>query len=130
MKMCQRHWDLLKDAIKERGLYDLVAPDGKAAMTNMASEVQSGSKVTNFDPLMAAHNDIWGHAMDLAGLAVMSPNPDGSEKCPICYCADLHAPECKDDPCPDPRFDEWIGFAANHAKIAYEALLKESEPQA
>ena len=128
MKMCQRHWGLLRDAIKAEGLYDLVAPDGRQAMRNMASELQSGAAIQNFDPLMAAHNDIWSHAMDLAGLAVMAPDADGNERCPVCFCAELHLATCPDRPCPDPTFDGWTTIAARHSKETYERLLADATP--
>ena len=130
MRMCERHWGLLRTAIADLGMADLVAPDGETAIKILVSEFQTGSRVTNFDPLMAANNDIWSHAMDLAGLSVMAPNPDGSERCPICYCAELHAGSCLDDPCPDPRFDKWIEIAARHSKESYDELLHAARPDA
>ncbi len=111
--MCQPHWDKLRDAIKLRGLDDMIAKDGMQA----AQQLAEGRP----DPLLAAHNAIVGNAAAAAGLAIMSPNDDGSERCPICYLkeASFAAPSCD---CGDPactsesradRFERWIEHAAN-----------------
>jgi hypothetical protein len=111
--MCQSHWDKLRDALKVRGLYGMVAQDGAQAARDLADGRP--------DPLMAAHNAIVGNALDTAGLAVMTPNDDGSERCPLCYlkALSLAAPGCE---CSDPtctpesraeRFERWIDCAAD-----------------
>lgn len=116
--MCQPHWDELRQAIDDRGLSHLIAQGGERAARNLVDEAQNGLSIKNFDPLMAAHNAIWGNALDLAGLAVMVPNDDGSDRCPYCY---ILAEAPKHDAAG--RFDDWITRAADGAKAQYEALL-------
>jgi hypothetical protein len=87
MKFCQPHWVELRKQIESAGLSALVAESGKQAVKNLASEVEGGTTVDNFDPLMNAHNYIWGAAMNLCGMVLMQDNENGSEKCPLCYLA-------------------------------------------
>lgn len=114
MRMCQEHWDKLKEALRERGLMGLV-PQGGEAAAKLLSEGRP-------DPLMAAHNAIVGNAMDAFGIAIMMPNEDGSERCPLCYCKR----QCFDNPCPGncgrpdcspesnaAKFETWIERAAD-----------------
>jgi hypothetical protein len=113
MKMCQPHWDKLRDAIKSRGLYGMVATDGAQA----ARDLGEGRP----DPLMAAHNAIVGNALNRAGLAVVSPNEDGSERCPLCFLIAAAAGcQCGDPACTpearaaqSARFEAWIELAAD-----------------
>lgn len=126
MKMCQPHWEELRAAIDARGLTPLVADGGKQAMRNIESEVNDGSTIANFDPLMAAHNAIWSNCMNLAGLTVMAPNDDGSERCAYCYIL-AEAPK---HGVADGRFDNWIDLAADGAKRQYESLLASARPSA
>ena len=105
MKFCQPHWEKLREAIKARGLWQLVASSGK--------EVVDRLKKDGFDPLMAAHNMIVGRTLDVAGLGPMTSRPDGSEWCPLCYLQ-------QNCPCGLPgcaaRFEEWIDGASNGAR--------------
>lgn len=133
MRFCSDHWATLKDAIRERGLYDLVASDGTQAAKNMAAEMTEGPAITNFDPLMTAHNAILANAMDAAGLAIMAQNEDGSDRCPLCYLNTGHDERwpdgCPELGCPGPKpFDVWIGYGADGAKAVYERLLAEAPP--
>lgn len=85
MKMCMTHWNELRDKIRALGLYGLVATSGEQAAAQLVKQIDSGPSKANFDPLMGAHNAIWSNAMGVAGIAVMQPNEDGSERCPLCY---------------------------------------------
>lgn len=80
MKMCMDHWERLREAIKARGLYALVADSGEKAASNLASELEHGQTIDNFDPLMSAHNAILGNALDAGGLAILQ-----GDTCPLCY---------------------------------------------
>lgn len=113
MKFCTDHWAKLRAAISERGLDKLVANDG----AQVAQDLVDGRP----DPLMAAHNAIVSNAAGKVGLAIMMPNDDGSDRCPICYlkALSLAAPRCE---CGDPactsesrakEFERWIEFAAD-----------------
>lgn len=79
MKFCQPHWDDLKTAIKDRGLWHLVAADGRAAMDRAIDEMNRTATDKAYDPLMAAHWSICGQAMKQGGLYLMS-----GDYCPLC----------------------------------------------
>lgn len=76
MKFCSTHWESLKTAIKEAGLYDQVAQSGE----ELAQRTAAGE----IDPLMYAHNCIVSNALQCGGLYLMTQKPDGSEYCPLC----------------------------------------------
>jgi hypothetical protein len=84
MRICQKHWDALREAIKQRGLEHLVAQSGEAAVENIVAELQGTEKSEDYDPLMSCHWMIMGQATKMLGLEVMSPNEDGTPKCPVC----------------------------------------------
>src|ERR1044071_1245799 len=77
VRMCQSHWDKLREALKVRGLDGMVANDGAPPARDLAEGRP--------DPLMSAHNAIVANAMTRAWLAIMSNIDDGSERCPICF---------------------------------------------
>lgn len=79
MKFCQEHWEALKKAIDERGLTPFVAADGAEAVKRMTGESPK------FEPLLHAHNAILSNTLRIAGLEVMAPNEDGTERCPLCF---------------------------------------------
>jgi len=111
MKFCETHWTELRTAIADRGLDKLVARDGAQIAKRMSSELENGTSPTNFDPLMEAHNAIVSNAMGSAGLAIMSPNGDGSERCPLCFLVAVC--QCPDKGTPACAYAKWIGYAAN-----------------
>lgn len=109
MKFCQQHWDKLRDAINARGLGQFVASSGDEATRRMAAELDSkGVKRTTFEPLMGAFWAISSNAISAAGLEIMAPNEDGTDRCPLCFL--LASCSCGLDPCP---FATWIDRAAD-----------------
>lgn len=85
MKMCKLHWETCRDAIRERGMYDLVLKSGEAALENIEKELKGDT--AHFDPLMAMNNHWWGAALQAGGLYLMGEAPDGSNEghyCPLC----------------------------------------------
>lgn len=96
MKMCQPHWEALRSEIRIRGMEHLVAAGGKAAAANMAAEVEGTATAANFDPLMSAYWAVVGQVMRIGGLAIMAPNEDGSERCPLCFANAEHKLGCQD----------------------------------
>lgn len=112
MKMCDPHWIKLKAAMNERGLEKYIAKSGEEAM--------QGVMESKADPLMSAFFGIVHHAMEIVGLELMSPNEDGSDKCPLCFLQQLARTEtctCGDPTCtPENRvenIERWIEYAAN-----------------
>lgn len=87
MKMCQPHWDVCREAIRERGLEPLVAKSGAAAMANIKQELEGAT--APFDPLMSMNNHWWGNALQNGGLYLMgvdveaNPHNEG-HYCPLC----------------------------------------------
>lgn len=108
MKFCDRHWQLLRAAINKRGLTPLTK-SGEAHVAALA-EKREGP----FDPLMGAHNMIVVRVLDGAGLILLVPNEDGTEKCPQCFaqatCTCTRPPEeCQRD------IDAWTDQVADLA---------------
>lgn len=115
MKFCMDHWTALRAAIEARGLSALVADTSEEVASKMVSETTSGPSIDNFDPLMGAHMAIVSNAIGLAGLAVMMPNEDGSDRCPLCFLTKSHAEGCTDPNCTVTTYDHWIDRAADDA---------------
>lgn len=85
MKICQNHWDQLRQSIKAKGLFDLVAASGAEAVKQAVGELQGEQKhLGNFDPLMAANWMLMGNALQMGGLYLMGQDKNGQEYCPVC----------------------------------------------
>ena len=87
MKMCSKHWEVCKEAVKSRGMWDLVARNGEEAAENLMTEAQGGK--APFDPLMSMNNHWWGNALQNGGLYLMNldlaANPENEgHYCPLC----------------------------------------------
>jgi hypothetical protein len=54
MYMCQDHWQNLKHAIRQRGLWPLVTPSGYLAPETPEEILELNAAQFHFDPLMAA----------------------------------------------------------------------------
>ena len=117
MQFCHPHWDMLCDAIKDRGLSALVAESGQQAASNFASELSDGPSVDNFDPLMGAHWAIIGN------LSTNNPGVLFMDGCPLCYANRDHAQRCKDPSCTGGAtyYDSWIGRAADDQVAAWKS---------
>lgn len=123
MKFCQDHWDRLRAALTDRGLDGLIAKGGVRAARNLKSEIEDGPSITNFDPLMGAHNTILNNALSNmprgAALAMMTAPDDApvEQRCPLCV-LNANVPNQ-----PEPNsFDVWIGRAADDMKIEADKL--------
>lgn len=86
MKFCQPHWDKLREAIKARGMWHLVAKSGEAAVERMKAELQHGAAASDdtWDPLMNCHWMILGRSLELGGLYLMGRDDAGNDYCPVC----------------------------------------------
>lgn len=102
MKMCQPHWDDLRDEIKLLGLDHLVAKSGEEAAEMMVAELDGTGDKRVFDPLMSAYWAITSNALSSGGLYLLSPDEDGNEYCPLCE-LDKNFPD--EDPVPS---KDWI----------------------
>jgi hypothetical protein len=117
MKMCSPHWEMLRAAIKDRGLSALVADSGQQAVSNMESEMRDGPTIDNFDPLMGAHWAI------VSNLSVNHPSILFVDDCPLCYANRGHAQGCNDPGCTEREayYDRWIQRAADDQVSAWKA---------
>lgn len=95
MKICQQHWQLMRDAVDSRGMATLVAKNGEAAFEDQVrhlDEAQRTGSVSEqtvretFDPLMSMHWHWTNGALRNGGLYLMGNNPDDAEGnyCPVC----------------------------------------------
>lgn len=124
MRMCMDHWNKLRDAIRERGLYSLVADSGEKAASNLVNEVKDGTSIDNFDPLMRAHNGILAKCMEMAGpylLEMMQPKEDGTEHCPLCWHQAKHEELCTEEGCTYSH-DQAIPWAADGVLADWKEL--------
>lgn len=86
MKFCMPHWNALRAAIDARGMGHLVAKSGAEAVEGLVLELEGRAAEAMFDPLMAAHNMISSHALEVGGLYLLT-----GDYCPVCeFCQ--HAP--------------------------------------
>lgn len=134
MNICQDHWDRLREAIKDRGLDHLVAPDGEIAVAQVKAELEAGEQTpTSYDPLMGAYWAIASNAgqtiRESGGNPLYSmmsgdeepvelPGGEGRTwpRCVLCYLNLAHELTC--DGCELPKvggFDFYIERAADDA---------------
>lgn len=78
MQICQTHWDMLRQAMEDRGLAHLIgAESAKAQIEGELDGVPADERPR--DPLMSANFSIMGNAMQMGGLYMMM-----GDYCPIC----------------------------------------------
>lgn len=123
MKICDPHWQQLKQAIDERGLTPFVAKDGEHAAENMIAQLQGEDTKENFDPLMSATCMIWSNSLEAFGIEIIQPDAP----CPLCL-LDKHAKECTEEDCNKQSGTDWIGFAADGQVEAAKELGLLGEP--
>lgn len=97
--MCLPHWGALRDGVKSRGMWQLVASSGAEASAMMAAELKG--EPTGFDPLMSANWAIFAAALEFGGLAMMA-----GDHCPLCE-ADAHGGHAQEwiDGCLDAQLE-------------------------
>jgi hypothetical protein len=75
---------MLRAACKARGMEHLCHRGGEAALEATVRQLKNEDTPKDFDPLLQANWMIFGRALDLGGLYMMSDAEDGSERCPVC----------------------------------------------
>lgn len=122
MKFCQPHWDQLREAIKARGMFHLVANSGEEAANRLKKQADGQAVVP--DPLMEAHMMILQRAISFMP-HIIGINEDAEDKhyCPLCE-ARKHMP-----PHPETKVvcdESWIQTLTEHLQIEYtkEGWLK------
>lgn len=106
------HWEQLRQAIKSRGLWDLVCDrEQDEANPPKLLELMKAIRIKDFNPLLFAAYNLYLGAMRAGGNTMLHKNDDYSEKCPVCE-AEKHA--CLD----------WIDKAANGAADRAKQISK------
>lgn len=122
MQFCKLHWEKLREAIKARGLDDLVPKNGADAKNRLIAETQGARNMASFDPLMSAHNNIIGNALKRDGLIPTAQMMMG-DNCPLCMlnaAASEHQKRCTTPGCTVvPSYDKWIDNAADDELAEY-----------
>ncbi len=123
MNFCQPHWDRLRAEVDRRGLSGFLPDSGEqgASQLQRAAE-ESEPSIDSFDPLMAANLAIFSAALSLVGVVLMTPNEDGSPRCPLCYLQARHDEECTDEGCDFDLPTVWIEGAVNDQVLALREL--------
>ncbi len=85
MKICKDHWEMMRNAIEDRGMSGLVARDSETAFDNIKEELSGGRP--DFDPLMSMHWHWTNEAIRCGGLYLMGEDETGANDgqfCPVC----------------------------------------------
>jgi hypothetical protein len=90
MKICQPHWDRLREAIKARGLDHLGAKNGREAIAAVVTDLEGRGVENEYDPLMACNWMIMSQGLNVCGLAVMATDEAGNQPCPICMSVKMY----------------------------------------
>ena len=105
MNWCQPHWDLLRQAIIDRGLDGLGTQTGKEATEQMQAELDGDDET--FDPLMGSYWRI--NTKMTESLVSLGRGQEVLElKCPLCILVEDGQPETVKD---------WIDGVTDSAKI-------------
>lgn len=94
MKICQAHWNMIRESVKSHGMDQLGPKSGEAAAENLTAELQG--EPTQFDPNMSHHWHWSQLSLKYGGLYMMdmdlaaNPNNEG-HRCPICEIAAHYA---------------------------------------
>lgn len=79
MQICQNHWHDVKNAIRQRGLWKLIAHDGYIAAPVVTEETNEKTLSVSLDPLRATGLMISDQALAAFGRHLLSGN-----FCPLC----------------------------------------------
>lgn len=84
MRICQPHWNRLREALALRGLSHLGAKTPQEAFAAVVTELEGRGAENDFDPLLLCNNMIFSEGLRRCGLVLMDPQPDDTHLCPIC----------------------------------------------
>ena len=97
------HWEQLRQAIKARGLWDLVCDRQQdQEQPPKMLEMMRANKLKDFNPLLFAAYNLYVGALQRAGKTMLERDEQFNEKCPCC--------EAQRHGCVD-----WVDKAANGA---------------
>lgn len=125
MQFCDSHWDRLRQAVADAGLSVLISEDREQATLKLMSELQEGTTIDNYDPLMGASLSILLNTVQLLGTAALLI-PSGYPECPLCLLSRVHDEVCKGPPCTLPRngdaYEHWIDRAVTDEIETWKSL--------
>lgn len=110
MKLCQSHWDKLKQGITDAGLMRYVSNDGQQAVEKIDSQLKGDDSNDTYDPLMSANFAIWNNLLRIFGLEAMAPD---APECLLCYMDEAAKNGCGDTNCKEHHAsgDDWVDYA-------------------
>lgn len=92
MKFCQPHWEMLRQAVRDQGMWELVAQSGEECAQRTVSQLEEGAQPANFDPLMQLHWMIVNRVSEKPDMLMFLMSGD---HCPMCE-AGKHCAACKE----------------------------------
>jgi hypothetical protein len=72
MRICNPHWQTLKQALVERGLDHLGVKTGEEVVAQAVNEIEGRGAENEYNPLMSCNYMIWENALRVGGLAMMN----------------------------------------------------------
>lgn len=106
----------MREAVKARGMENLVADSGEAAIGQLERQIQGEDSIDTFDPLMHMH---W------AILANLPPRIFFMDGCPLCNADRLHKEECPGPPCQITDFEWMVDRSADDALDKWKELTRQ-----
>lgn len=120
MQMCQPHWEQMKQAVKDRGMWHLVARDGKEAVDAAVRQLEGEENASDWDPLMAMNWNFFSAALEYGGLGVMGEDENGNQYCPLCLAKNHGEVPEMDKMWVDGCADAMLGHAREAGLVARE----------
>jgi hypothetical protein len=87
MKVCMKHWAIMREEVEAHGLSALVSSNGEELLARTVEELKGGDLKRTFDPLMSMNYHFTNNALTCGGLYLMGQNDTGEndgEFCPVC----------------------------------------------
>jgi hypothetical protein len=111
VKLCETHWQQLREAIDVAGLGILISDDDEASR-RLESYQQLGEwTLDNYDPLLSAQVNIMLNLVRSLGTRLIDVQKADFSACLLCYANSEHAVGCDDPTCPSSPFDQYIDWA-------------------
>lgn len=97
MKCCDKHWQMIRTALDERGLTPFVAKSGEEAAARMQRAADEGETKDTFEPLIGINIMLMDNALRFWGITAVQ-----GDGCPVCMamesaknctCGKSHDPE-------------------------------------
>lgn len=85
MRLCPKHWDMLRAALKTLGLDKLGPQTGEEMIGDRLRELTTGQK-PEFDPVMKSITMMYHYAIDQCGEEPLADK----EACPVCVALSLN----------------------------------------